>query len=187
MHECSAEHPIHEVFRAALDRAFQDHRDLYSPEVAGHLRENILVDFLHVDRLYRLRTASGGRVDAIADMVRVAHENEGPERRLEVDRYIGDYVVFMGGFFPAFLNRPSYESRPSVAKVGGLFVSFSRPIDYYIAEGRNAYGRAADTARIFEPESHHMFRRLGERIEGYLGLLADVKRHIGDHPDLTAH
>jgi hypothetical protein len=89
----------------------------------------------------------------------------------------------MGGFFPSSLQRqPWLVPEPLVAKVGEILVSFSKPLDYYVAEGRNAYRRAADTARLFDPPSCPTYRQLGENLDGYLELLSWVKVIIHEDP-----
>jgi hypothetical protein len=177
------DHPLRKLFQSAVDRAFVEHKELYSPEVASHIGENVLADFLHVDRLYRLRNAEGRRLEELPEMIHVAQEKEGPERRLEVERYIGDFVLFMGGFFPGSLRRRRwFTPDPMVAKVGGILVSFSQPLDYYIAEGRNAYARAANIARFVDPESQATFALLGKHLERYLGLLGLVKTLLHQDP-----
>ena len=176
-------HPLRKLFSWAVDRAFQEHKELYSPEVASHLSDQLLPDFVHVDRVYRLKNVRGKRLEDLPDMVQVAHEKEGPERRLEVDRYIGDFVLFMGGFFPTGLRRRRwFVPEPMVAKVGQILVSFSKPLDYYVAEGRNAYCRAALTARLFDPPASRTYGQLGDRLDLYLGFLSRVKVILQQDP-----
>ena len=137
-------HPLRRLFRRVVQRAFASFRDLYAPGVAAHICENVLGGFVHSEHLYRLRDARGLPVENLSKMVQVAHRKEGPERRVEVDGYIGDFVLFMGGFFPSALRRQHWiDAEPLVAKVGNLLVPCARPYDYYVAEGRNAYARAA--------------------------------------------
>ncbi len=73
---------------------------------------------------------------------------------------------------------------PMISRVGKLLVQFSRPVDYYIAEGRNAYGRAADTARLFDPQSRDTFRRLADGFDGYRDVMGRVKRILSDTPQV---
>ncbi|HLU48109.1 MAG TPA: hypothetical protein VK116_08485 [Planctomycetota bacterium] len=180
-----SDHPLRELFQRAVDRAFREFGDLYAPDVAEHIGEHVLADFVHIDRLYRLRDSEGRQLEELADMVDVAQEKEGLERRLEVDRYIGDFILFMGGFFPSFLGkRPWVTATPMVSRVGKIVVSFRQPRDWYLAEARNAYSRAADTARLFDPTSHSTFRRLGEHVEGYVGVVSRVKDLLSDDPEV---
>jgi hypothetical protein len=178
-------HPLRELFSRALDRAFQEHHDLYSPGVATHLGDDVLCDFIHVDRIFRLKDASGQRLEDLASMLHVTTEREGPERRIEVDSYIGAFALFMSGFFPGSIaSRRWLAPNPMVSKVGPIFVSFERPIDYYEAEGRNAYGRAAETARLFAPDVRETYTLLAERFPEYLDLVRLVKTLIAEDPEV---
>lgn len=182
----SFDSPLARLFREALSRAFREFRHLYSPPVERHLGEDILREFVHVDHIYRLRDSYGRRVEDLPDMLRVASEKEGPERRLEVDSYIGDFLLFMGGFFPSSLRRQRWlVPTPMIARVGSLFVRFSEPLEYYAAEGRNAYERAARTARLFAPEEGGMYDLLASRFDEYQRLLGRVKDILGERPEIS--
>ncbi len=181
----SENHPLRDLFRSALDKAFGECEDIYAPGVAAHLRDEVLCDFIHVDRLYRLKSVEGRRLDDLPKMLEVSSVKEGVERRLEVDSYIGDFTLFMGGFFPASLGRSRwFTPDPMVSRVGQIFVKFETPIEYYAAEGRNAYCRAAETARLFAPSERETFSLLAEKFERYMGLLRRVKDLISDDPGL---
>lgn len=178
-------HKLRRLFRAALEQAFTEYVNLYSPSVAEHLSEGVLVEFVHMDKVYRLKDAAGQRLERIPDMLQTSAQPEGPERRMEVDRYIGDFALFMVGFFPSSLRSFGMEAAdPMISRVGKLLVQFSRPVDYYIAEGRNAYGRAADTARLFDPQSRDTFRRLSDGFDGYRDVMGRVKRILSDTPQV---
>jgi hypothetical protein len=153
--------------------------DVYSPDVAAHIGEELLPDFVHSDRVYRMRDLAGRCLHELGDILELTQHKEGPERRLEVDRYIGDFVLFMGGFFPTAIRRNRWLTpEPMVSRVGGILVSFSQPLDYYVAEGKNAYSRAAATARYVDPTASSALRQLGLRFEAYLQVVARVKSLI---------
>ena len=178
-------HKLRRLFRAALEKAFKEYVNLYSPGVAEHLSEGVLVEFVHMDKVYRLRDAAGQRLERIPEMLQTAAQPEGPERRLEVDRYIGDFALFMVGFFPSSLRiTGTAAADPMISRVGKLLVQFSRPVDYYIAEGRNAYHRAAETARLFDLEARDTFRRLSDGFDGYRDVMGQVKRILSDTPQV---
>ncbi len=178
-------HKLRRLFRAAIEKAFKEYVNLYSPDVAEHLSEGVLVEFVHMDKVYRLRDAAGQRLERIPEMLQTAAQPEGPERRLEVDRYIGDFALFMVGFFPSSLRSFGMAAAdPMISRVGKLLVQFSRPVDYYIAEGRNAYHRAAETARLFDPGARDTFRRLSDGFDGYRDVMGQVKRILSDTPQV---
>jgi len=178
-------HPLCNLFRSALDRAFTEFGELYSPGVSAHLRDDVLCDFVHVDRLYRLKNADGRRLEDLPKMLEVATRKEGPERRIEVDRYIGDFTLFMGGFFPGSIAKSRwFVPEPMVSRVGRILVQFERPLEYYAAEGRNAFERAAATATLFAPAERETYSLLAERFDAYVELLRRVKVLIEDDPDV---
>ncbi len=173
------QHPLRQLFRRSLKRAFEAHPDVYSPPVESHLAEEVLPDFVHNDRIYRLKDVEGRRLEELPKMVELGHAKEGPERSLEVNRYIGDFVLFMCSFFPTVVRRRRwFEPTPMVARVGEILVSFSQPLDYYVAEGRNAYSRAARTAGLFDDEAEQTYEQLGEHFDSYVEVLDLTKRHM---------
>jgi hypothetical protein len=181
----SPSHALRDLFRDSLEKAFLECQDLYSPGVACHLSDDVLCDFIHVDRIYRLKTTEGVRLEDLPHMLEVSVAPEGPERRMEVDCYIGDFTLFMGGFFPSSVGRHHwFTPQPMVSRVGHILVKFEQPLEYYAAEGRNAYGRAAETARLFAPDERETYSLLAQRFDEYQGLLRRVKDLISDDPDL---
>lgn len=183
-HAISEDHPLRRLFRGCLEKAFQESSNLYSPEVAAHIEEDVLCDFIHSDRVWRLKDSEGQSLEDIPQMLELSGVPEGPERRLEVDGYIGDFALFMSGFFPAVLTRNRWLSpTPLVSKVGKIFVRFEQPFDYFVAEGRNAYRRAASTARLFAPRVEDTYSTLADRFELYQDLLRRVKALIAEEPE----
>jgi len=186
-HPIPEDHALRRLFRGAVDQAFKERRELYDPRVASHLTNDVLCDFVHTDRIYRLEGAPGERLEDLQDMLPLCGKKEGPERRLEVDRYIGDFVLFMASFFPALLRHGRWASpKTMISRVGGILVKFQQPVDYYKAEGRNAYQRAAETARLFDPDSGVTYKRLAAEFDGYLGLLERVRTILWNRPELQA-
>lgn len=176
------DHPIRKLFGRAVSEAFRRRGDLYSPGIARHISEEMLPGFVHMDQLYRLRSLRGKQLQDLPDMVDCAADKEGPERNFEVNLYIGDFVLFMCSFFPSLVRRESRRFPISmVARVGGVIVSFSEPLEYYVAEGRNAYNRAARTAAVFNFSSRETCCKLAERMEDYLKLLRLVKKYLEEN------
>ena len=166
------DHPIRKLFGRAVSEAFRRRGDLYSPGIARHISEEMLPGFVHMDQLYRLRSLRGKQLQDLPDMVDCAADKEGPERNFEVNLYIGDFVLFMCSFFPTLVRSESRRAPTAmVSRVGGIIVSFSEPLEYYVAEGRTAYNRAARTAAAFDPSSRETCRKLSEKLESYLEVL----------------
>tara|TARA_B100000809_G_scaffold63472_1_gene60177 strand:+ start:4518 stop:5102 length:585 start_codon:yes stop_codon:yes gene_type:complete len=180
--EIPSDHPIRELFGKAVSAAFRRRGDLYSPDIARHISEEMLPGFVHMDQLYRLRSLQGKKLQDLPGMLDCASGKEGPERDFEVNLYIGDFVLFMCSFFPSLVRTESRRFPLSmVVKVGRVVVSYSEPLEYYVAEGRNAYQRAARTAEVFNFSSRETCCRLGERLEDYLKLLRLVKKYLEEN------
>ncbi|MBI3609289.1 MAG: hypothetical protein HY204_01135 [Nitrospirae bacterium] len=100
-------HPLRQLVTALTERTFAQKLRWSDIHVVRYL-SNMLVDFTHVDHLYRIRNGKGKRLDEVADMLLEADLllNAGSfEREREVHRHIGDLTLFMVGIFPEFLKR----------------------------------------------------------------------------------
>jgi hypothetical protein len=74
-------------------------------EVAAYVG-NLLIDFVHVDNLYRIRNCRGRRLEEVGEMLLesnpvLAAPSFEPER--EVRKHIGDYTLFLTGMFPEYV------------------------------------------------------------------------------------
>ncbi|HPK01144.1 MAG TPA: hypothetical protein PLS90_01680 [Candidatus Sumerlaeota bacterium] len=142
-------HPLRVVFRRALGFGF-DYAGIRDSDMARYLEENVMVEFIHVDRIHRFRRADGRPVEAIADMLVALRESEQARAIPERDRhkYIGDYTLFMTGLFPELLGQIRGDSTDHI--VGSLIMS-GDVFAWYVAEGRRSYGIAARFGeRIFD-------------------------------------
>jgi hypothetical protein len=98
-------HPLRELFRKALDFGLT-HSPCETEGVAEYIEEQILCEFIHSDNLYRIRDATGDRLEDIAEMLaegNVLLNAESFEREFQVHKHIGDYTLFMLSMFPAAL------------------------------------------------------------------------------------
>lgn len=89
----------------------------------------MLVRFVHVDSLYRIRDERGLPLEYLTDMIREVEAME-PAQRREGFRHTGDFALFAVGFYPDRLGSRRH---------------FFTPEDY-VEMCRRSYGRAAETA-----------------------------------------
>jgi hypothetical protein len=157
-----------------------------------YLSEDLLTRFLHVDQLYRLRNARGR---PLADVVEMLTEGDSqgvsPElKALSVQQHVGDYTLFITGLFPESLARlrRDWSRKDSVmVQLGGLFVSFSDPGEYYEEAGRRAYGRAAEIGRHTGLEEAEVFERLSEFFRAYVSVMSLVRVYLDARPTFQEH
>ncbi len=149
------QHPLRLLFREAADWAFRHGRfpepRARDTRLKGYLSEDLLVRFLHVDRLYRLRDARGTPLADVAEML-ISGEASGisPEiRALTVQRHIGDYTLFITGLFPESLDRlrRDWRRKDSVmVQLGDLVVPSEIPANTTRRRGGAPIGRRPRSA-----------------------------------------
>jgi hypothetical protein len=138
------EHPIRQMFRSLTAMSFE--------QIAVHDRDlmryvaDLLVEFVHIDNLYRVRDGRGKRLESLVEMLIELHEG-GPTDEREAHKHIGDYTMFVVGLYPESLLRRHRAVSP----------------EYYIAQGKEAYLIVAEMDRSKPTES--LFRKLSAQFE----------------------
>jgi len=185
------QHPLRVLFREATDWAFR-HGQFPEPgardaRLKGYLSDDLLVRFLHVDRLYRLRDARGRPLADVAEML-LSGEAVGvsPElQALAVQRHIGDYTLFITGLFPESLERVRRDWRRKdsvMVQLGNLVVPFRDPQEYYEQAGRRAYRSAAELGREMELAEAVLFEKLARFFRAYVQLMSLVRMYLDASP-----
>lgn len=194
--EVPPEHPLRVLFREAADWAFR-HAEFPEPRaqdgrLKGYISEGLLLKFLHVDRLYRLRDARGRPLADVAEML-ISGEATGvsPEIRvLTIQRHIGDYTLFITGLFPESLERlrRDWRRRDSVmVQLGDLIVPFRDPGEYYEEAGRRAYRQAAEIGLEVGLSEAEIFAKLSDFFRAYSELMGLVRMYLDASPVFHEH
>jgi hypothetical protein len=136
-------HPLRRLFRQLTEVSFAQigmpDADLMT-YVTG-----LLVDFTHVDNLYRVRDAQGRRVEYLFEMQLESQRGDAAHARA-AQKHLGDYALFIVGMFPESLQRRRAAS-PS----------------YYVAQGKQAYTIVSE---MDSPRpSAALFRKLAAHFE----------------------
>jgi hypothetical protein len=184
-------HPLRVLFREATGWAFR-HGELpdtraRDPRLQWYLSEDLLIRFLHVDQLHRLRNARGRPLADVVDML-IEGESQGSAAEvnaLTVQRYIGDYALFITGLFPESLARVrrDWARKDSVMmELGGLLVPFSDPGDFYEEAGRRAYGRAAEIGRHTGLDEAEIFEKLSQFFRAYVQVMNLIRIYLDATP-----
>jgi hypothetical protein len=147
----SPQHPLRQLFISLVQRTLQLSLGGYDPEVGQYLAD-LLADFIHMDRVYRLRNAKGQRLEDIAEMliegdVRLNASSFVRER--EVHKHIGDFTLFWTGVYPEMLRY--FQS--STRKDHLLDYVEQGKNSYYIASTFD-YGEYQKEARVLRQMSH---------------------------------
>lgn len=96
----SPNHPLRRLFADLVAKQLpSDH------EVAAYVSD-LLIDFVHVDHLYRIRNCRGKRLEEVGEMLVESNpllDARSFESEREVRKHIGDYTLFLTGMFPEYV------------------------------------------------------------------------------------
>ncbi len=157
------DHPLRRLFSGLTEQTFIQTLGLADPPLTDYLSE-LLSRFVSTDVIFRLRDASGKRLEEVAALLMEAEAMpaEGRTRR-EYHRHIGDFTLFWTGVYPEMLKK---------LRSALLRDSF---IDY-CEQGKRSYYIAS----TFEDEPYRdqaaVLRRLSEGFELVAYGLTQVRR-----------
>ena len=158
-------HPLRRLFAGLVENAFYAELGVCDPDLVSYIAD-LLVAFIHIDRLNLLRDADGKQLDRIGLMLAASLDGEQSSefpREFSIHRHIGDYALFWTGLFP---ERLRLSRRPT----------WSDGVRDYVAQGKQSYRIASDLgAEDSEPPSA-LLRRLSEEFESYVHGLGLVRK-----------
>jgi hypothetical protein len=99
-------HDIRDFFNEALHKSFCEDLGLTEEEDVICYLEDMLVTFMHDDRIYAVHDEFGRRVESVSEMMLEGDlrcKADSFDREREVHKHIGDYVLFWSGLFPEYL------------------------------------------------------------------------------------
>lgn len=137
-------HPLRRLFHTMTEASFEQ-VGMPDGELMVYVT-GVLIDFVHVDNLYRIRDAQGRRLEYLFELQIESEQGDATHAR-ETQKHLGDYALFMVGMFPEQLQRRRRAVSPA----------------YYVAQGKTAYATvsAMDGLR----PSAALFRKLAEHFE----------------------
>jgi hypothetical protein len=147
-----ANHPLRRLFAGLTEQTFLSQLGVGDPHLIDYLSE-LLLRFINMDALYRLRNSTGKRLEEVVDMVFEAEAlpPEGRTRR-EVYRHIGDVTLFWTGVYPEALQRIR------------LHLGKDQFVDY-CEQGKRSYYLASTFEGEQYQEEAPVLRRLSEEFE----------------------
>lgn len=128
---------------------------IYDATVTGYVAD-VLTDFARTDRLYRIRSRAGRKIESVVEML--AHEPNVPanENTLlherETRKYVGDYALFMSGIFRSHVEGRGF-------------------LDFYIKEGSRSYWTVSELDVSLYRTGFILFQELSKKFEYYSGAL----------------
>jgi len=128
--------------------------------VSGYVAD-VLTDFASSDRLYRMRSRAGKKLDSVVEML--TERRAGPDQGSSILRerarrkYLGDYTLFMSGIFRSYVEGKGY-------------------LDYYLEEGRRSYWTVPELDLSLYRTGFILFQELSKKFEYYSGALDYMRK-----------
>ena len=94
---------LRDLFAALTEHTFQVEFGVADPPLLEYLTD-LLVRFVRIDVVFRVRDLAGRRLEEVADMLLEAEQRQARPQR-EVYRHIGDFTLFWVGVYPEALKR----------------------------------------------------------------------------------
>lgn len=158
-------HPLRQLFAGLVEHVFYTDLGLCDPHTTDYLAD-LLMDFVHVDRIFALQDAAGRRLEDVAEMATDAYlgpDIAGPERQRRVHRHIGDFALFWTGVYPEGLR---YLRHP---------MKKDHLVDY-LQQGKRSYAIAGSMYSEREQPSGQVLRRLSDNFEFCVYGLGQVRK-----------
>ncbi len=154
-----ANHPLRGLFQNLTMASFAEvgHAD---PELTIYVT-GMLIDFTHVDNLYRVRDAQGRRLEYLFELQLESRQEDAAHSR-ETQKHLGDYAMFMVGMFPESLQ---WRRRPVSP-------------DYYVSQGKQAYATVSEIDALRPTAA--LFRKLAANFEVCVSALHVEKAWLQD-------
>jgi hypothetical protein len=157
--EIPLRHPVRQMFHTLTERGLQQ-SNLSDGEIHQYL-SNLLVEFIYVENLFKLRDETGRRLEYVMDMLEKAEDSVTHEKR-DIYKHVGDFTLFILGLFPESLS----HGRRCISQ------------NYYADHGRRSY------MIVWELENYRsavaIFRKLSEQFESCVYSLNWVRNYIQD-------
>src|SRR5260370_465897 len=162
-------HPLRLFFADLVWRRLLGDAQIQNPRLEDYVC-GVLVEFTHVNSLYRIRGARGQRLEDVGEMLIESNpllEARSFDREREVRKHVGDYTLFMTGLFPEAVAR--IRSRPMLRL--DAFVD-------YIKAGKESYVIVSAFNQFEYRAEAPLFRQLSDKFEFLVFGLNLVKKDL---------
>jgi hypothetical protein len=167
--QVSLNHPLRRLFSELLYKHLTRAAQLDDPQISGYIGD-VLLNFTHVDNLYKLRNSKGRRLEDVGEMLIASNpllEGRSFEYEREARKHIGDYTLFLAGLFPEYVARLDHKP----FRIDSL-------IDYLKA-GKESYRVVAAFDQFEYGDVAPLFRKLSEKFELCVYALNLMKDDLG--------
>lgn len=161
-HVLTSPDQLRNEFAALTEQTFQVELGVADPPLIDYLSD-LLLRFIRIDSIFRLRDCVGRRLEEVADMLLEAEQCDSRPQS-EFHRHIGDFTLFWTGVYPEALKRLRGLDRKDAM------------LDYQ-EQGKRSYIIAARLKQEPEPDRSQVLGRLADEFELCSAGLRRVRRH----------
>jgi len=151
----SQQHPLRALFGELVQTRLLGTAQLNDLPAARYIA-GMLVDFCHVDNLYKIRNSRGKSLEDVGEMLIASNpllDGHSFIHEREVRKHIGDYTLFLTGIFPEYVARIHHQKRRLDSFVD------------YLKAGKESYSVVAAFDQFEFKDEAPLFRRLADRFE----------------------
>lgn len=158
---------LRRFFAGLTEYAFCNRVGIADPPLVDYVSE-LLIRFVHTDRVFGLRGPTGRRLDQVSDMLTEAEARQGEAKR-HVHRHIGDFTLFWKGVFPEHVER--------VRRLGGK----DSLLDFRLL-GKRSYFLASTIPTRKEVAPTPVLKRLSDEFDMCVYALGEVRSQLEHRP-----
>ncbi|MBX3097488.1 MAG: hypothetical protein KF812_11545 [Fimbriimonadaceae bacterium] len=161
-------HPLVQLFASTVDEVMRLHVASHGQEPIRDYLTRLLVEFMRAERLDAIKDSEGRPLRTLSEMMAagdVRQNADSFEQEREVNRLLGDLILFGSGVMPAYLHRMPLGD--------GWF----GPADY-TEKGRESYEVVSSFDYGDFANEADLFRALAEQFDDYVWVLKRVTERV---------
>jgi len=154
---------LRRLFQGAVEQALISEMGICAPALTDYLGE-LLADFVHTDRIYRIRSVTGQTIRELSYLRAQAELGAAGDERAQarlINRYIGDFALFWTGVYPE-----------NLAPRRHLGVDLTRE---YVLYGKRGYELASELSAADDIPSARLLCDLSQEFECCVRALRVVR------------
>lgn len=161
---------LRNMFAAVTEHTFQIELGVANPKLIEYVVQ-MLVRFVQMDSIFRIRDTTGRRLIEVAEMLLEAEQRVSNPKR-EIHRHIGDFTLFWSGVYPEALAQMRSTGRKDE------LVDYSR-------KGKESYYIASTFDEEPYSDEAPVLRRLSQDFDLFQFGLNRVRRELDKLPAET--
>ena len=162
------DHPLYDLFFTTVQESIDCHVSSGGEEQISAYLADLLVSFIHTDRVFAVKNSDGVPVVSVSEMLAegdIRANADSFERERQVHQHIGDFILFWSGIYPQFLR----QLRLRIGQ--DLLCDYPR-------QGRESYQLVSEYEKTAMRPAAATFAKLSDGFEDYAFCLRVVRDRL---------